>query len=207
MHFPIYVTSQRNPGNKQKFSGPNCVLIDDRGDLREAWEARGGIFIHHTEAKESIRQLRGQAVLSIENEPLLVNLNAGENIDEFEAKFRCFSTSLEHLFCFVCLCLVILSYRLHLRWSLESLPWQSSRWAAHGAPPTDQRLLGSTNTCGMFQVVPGRFGFLMLNVSMILVEFWPLNPNYQHLKAWDILFRMLYCSSEKWLVTFLLQLT
>ena len=46
-------------GNKQKFSGPNCVLIDDRGDLREAWEARGGIFIHHTSALESIRQLRG----------------------------------------------------------------------------------------------------------------------------------------------------
>jgi hypothetical protein len=46
-------------GNKQKFSGPNSVLIDDRGDLREAWEARGGIFIHHTSALESIRQLRG----------------------------------------------------------------------------------------------------------------------------------------------------
>ncbi|CAK9054597.1 unnamed protein product [Durusdinium trenchii] len=44
--------------NKQKFSGPNCILIDDRGDLREAWEARGGLFIHHTSAAESIRQLR-----------------------------------------------------------------------------------------------------------------------------------------------------
>ena len=44
--------------NKQKFSGHGCVLIDDRGDLREAWEARGGIFVHHTSAAESIRQLR-----------------------------------------------------------------------------------------------------------------------------------------------------
>ena len=55
----IYQNPWFNRGNKQKFSGPNCVLIDDRGDLREAWEARGGIFIHHTSALESIRQLRG----------------------------------------------------------------------------------------------------------------------------------------------------
>eukprot|EP00439_Symbiodinium_sp_Y106_P080386 s981_g19.t1 len=44
--------------NKQKFSGQGCVLIDDRGDLREAWEARGGIFVHHTSTAETIRQLR-----------------------------------------------------------------------------------------------------------------------------------------------------
>ncbi|CAL1127081.1 unnamed protein product [Cladocopium goreaui] len=54
-HVAVFCCGTRN---KQKFSGPNCVLIDDRGDLREAWEARGGIFIHHTSALESIRQLR-----------------------------------------------------------------------------------------------------------------------------------------------------
>lgn len=54
-HVAVFCCGTRN---KQKFSGQNCVLIDDRGDLREAWEARGGIFIHHTSARESIRQIR-----------------------------------------------------------------------------------------------------------------------------------------------------
>ncbi|CAK0854156.1 unnamed protein product, partial [Prorocentrum cordatum] len=54
-HVAVFCCGTRN---KQKFSGPNCVLVDDRGDLREAWEARGGVFVHHTSAVESIRQLR-----------------------------------------------------------------------------------------------------------------------------------------------------
>lgn len=54
-HITVFCCGTRN---KQKFSGPRCILVDDRGDLREAWEARGGIFIHHTSAAESIRQLR-----------------------------------------------------------------------------------------------------------------------------------------------------
>ncbi|CAJ1389814.1 unnamed protein product [Effrenium voratum] len=54
-HVSVFCCGTRN---KQKFSGPNCVLIDDRNDLREAWEARGGVFIHHTSAAESIRQLK-----------------------------------------------------------------------------------------------------------------------------------------------------
>lgn len=33
--------------NKHYESGPGHVLIDDRESLREAWERKGGIFIHH----------------------------------------------------------------------------------------------------------------------------------------------------------------
>lgn len=33
------------------------VLVDDREKLREAWEAMGGIFIHHRSAAESIARL------------------------------------------------------------------------------------------------------------------------------------------------------
>eukprot|EP00929_Paragymnodinium_shiwhaense_P065379 TRINITY_DN32781_c0_g1_i2.p1 TRINITY_DN32781_c0_g1~~TRINITY_DN32781_c0_g1_i2.p1 ORF type:complete len:815 (-),score=163.23 TRINITY_DN32781_c0_g1_i2:87-2531(-) len=54
-HVQVFCCGTRN---KQKFSGKRCVLIDDRGDLREAWEARGGIFVHHVSAADSIRQLR-----------------------------------------------------------------------------------------------------------------------------------------------------
>eukprot|EP00927_Polykrikos_kofoidii_P036783 TRINITY_DN31036_c0_g1_i1.p1 TRINITY_DN31036_c0_g1~~TRINITY_DN31036_c0_g1_i1.p1 ORF type:complete len:1586 (-),score=278.53 TRINITY_DN31036_c0_g1_i1:49-4806(-) len=54
-HVTVFCCGTRN---KQKFSGSRCVLIDDRGDLREAWEARGGIFVHHLCASDTIRQLR-----------------------------------------------------------------------------------------------------------------------------------------------------
>ena len=38
--------------------GITPVLIDDRGSLREAWEAMGGVFIHHESAEGSIQELR-----------------------------------------------------------------------------------------------------------------------------------------------------
>lgn len=34
------------------------VLVDDSADAAEAWEAAGGIFVHHTSAAESIAKLR-----------------------------------------------------------------------------------------------------------------------------------------------------
>jgi hypothetical protein len=33
------------------------VLVDDRADHREKWESAGGTFIHHKNARDSIRQL------------------------------------------------------------------------------------------------------------------------------------------------------
>ncbi|KAL7572041.1 hypothetical protein ACA910_001694 [Epithemia clementina (nom. ined.)] len=50
--------------NKHYESGPGAVLIDDRIDLKAAWEAKGGIFIHHREcADETIEQLERVGVL------------------------------------------------------------------------------------------------------------------------------------------------
>ena len=33
------------------------VLVDDRADHRDKWEAAGGTFIHHKSARESLEQL------------------------------------------------------------------------------------------------------------------------------------------------------
>jgi hypothetical protein len=48
---------------KQYESGVGKVLIDDRVDLKSSWEAAGGIFIHHTSAADSIRQLKHLGIL------------------------------------------------------------------------------------------------------------------------------------------------
>ncbi|AFG37504.1 hypothetical protein [Spirochaeta africana] len=39
--------------------GMTAILVDDRQRLAEAWEAAGGVFIHHTSAAASIEQLSG----------------------------------------------------------------------------------------------------------------------------------------------------
>jgi len=50
---------------KHRESGPGAVLIDDRWDLKHAWEAAGGIFIHHEtgNVEHTLRQLREHGVL------------------------------------------------------------------------------------------------------------------------------------------------
>ena len=42
---------------KHYVSGPDAILIDDRESLRAAWEAQGGIFIHHVTLKSTLEQL------------------------------------------------------------------------------------------------------------------------------------------------------
>ena len=54
--------------NKHCESKANHILIDDRLALREKWEQRGGIFIHHTSAERSIKLLRERGVLLIDRE-------------------------------------------------------------------------------------------------------------------------------------------
>ena len=44
--------------NKAKFAGPNNILIDDRKDTIDAWNAKGGIGILHTTAASTIAQLK-----------------------------------------------------------------------------------------------------------------------------------------------------
>ena len=49
--------------NKHFESGPGRVLIDDRLDLRDNWEARGGSFIHHVNTEQTLRLLREKNIL------------------------------------------------------------------------------------------------------------------------------------------------
>ena len=44
--------------NKAKFSHQNNILIDDRKDTIDAWNAKGGIGILHTSAASTIAQLK-----------------------------------------------------------------------------------------------------------------------------------------------------
>jgi hypothetical protein len=39
------------------------VLVDDREKLRETWEEAGGHFVHHTSAKETIKELRKLGII------------------------------------------------------------------------------------------------------------------------------------------------
>ena len=56
-HFPgtkIITTMARD---KYKHMTGMDVLVDDRADHRDKWEAAGGTFIHHKNARDSLRQL------------------------------------------------------------------------------------------------------------------------------------------------------
>jgi hypothetical protein len=49
--------------NKHHESGRYKVLIDDRLVLKDAWEAKGGIFVHHTDTDGTLSKLRELGVL------------------------------------------------------------------------------------------------------------------------------------------------
>ncbi len=51
---PVVLCATRD---KNKYSGPGSVLIDDRERTRRPWEEKGGIFVHHTAPEDSVRQL------------------------------------------------------------------------------------------------------------------------------------------------------
>jgi hypothetical protein len=56
-HFPgtkIITTMARD---KYKHMTGLDVLVDDRADHRDKWEAAGGTFIHHKNARDSLKQL------------------------------------------------------------------------------------------------------------------------------------------------------
>jgi hypothetical protein len=40
------------------------VLIDDRIDLAREWTNKGGIFIHHTDAKSTLQKLVDKGILT-----------------------------------------------------------------------------------------------------------------------------------------------
>ncbi len=47
-----------NAVDKQKFSGENQILIDDREKNIEQWRSKGGIGILHISAADTIKQLK-----------------------------------------------------------------------------------------------------------------------------------------------------
>ena len=51
---PIITTMARK---KHLHMDPGDVLVDDRQNHRDLWEKAGGIFIHHKNAEDSLRQL------------------------------------------------------------------------------------------------------------------------------------------------------
>ena len=56
-HFPgvpIITTMARN---KHLHMEPGDVLVDDRLNHRDLWENAGGVFVHHKDAEDTIRQL------------------------------------------------------------------------------------------------------------------------------------------------------
>ena len=54
-HVPLITCASRE---KQIYSGPCRILIDDRARIGRAWEANGGIFIHHKSPGTTLRELR-----------------------------------------------------------------------------------------------------------------------------------------------------
>lgn len=47
-----------NASDKALFSHPGAILVDDRAEYRDDWEARGGIFVHFKEATDSIAMVK-----------------------------------------------------------------------------------------------------------------------------------------------------
>jgi hypothetical protein len=48
---------------KREHCHPGDALVDDRDKFRHLWEAEGGVFIHHKDARSSIAQLEGLGFL------------------------------------------------------------------------------------------------------------------------------------------------
>lgn len=44
--------------DKSNYCQPGDVIVDDRTEYRHLWEAKGGIWVHHTSAYDSIARLR-----------------------------------------------------------------------------------------------------------------------------------------------------
>lgn len=57
-HFPYTTMICCLSINKRDHMKPGDVLVDDWTRYRDRWEEAGGIFIHHTSAKQSIAALR-----------------------------------------------------------------------------------------------------------------------------------------------------
>jgi hypothetical protein len=57
-HFPGVPMITTSAALKREYCHPGDVLVDDRDQHRGAWEAAGGVFIHHHSAPTSIAALK-----------------------------------------------------------------------------------------------------------------------------------------------------
>jgi 5'(3')-deoxyribonucleotidase len=57
-HFPRVPVITCMARDKHRFMDPGDVLVDDRDRHRPAYEAHGVVFVHHKNAKQSLRELR-----------------------------------------------------------------------------------------------------------------------------------------------------
>ena len=66
-HFPGVPVITCMARDKHKHMEPGDVLVDDRENHRQAYEADGVLFVHHKDAADSIRQL-GEIFPSVKTE-------------------------------------------------------------------------------------------------------------------------------------------
>ncbi len=57
-NFPCLQMITCRSKDKSNYCSPGDIIVDDRTEHRHLWEAKGGIWVHHTSAYDSIRQLR-----------------------------------------------------------------------------------------------------------------------------------------------------
>jgi hypothetical protein len=62
-HFPGVEVITTSAALKREHCHPGDVLVDDRDKYRPLWEAEGGVFIHHKDARSSIEELRAKGFL------------------------------------------------------------------------------------------------------------------------------------------------
>ena len=57
-HFPGVEVITTSAALKREHCHPGDALVDDRDKFRHLWEREGGVFIHHKDARTSIKALR-----------------------------------------------------------------------------------------------------------------------------------------------------
>jgi hypothetical protein len=62
-HFPGVEVITTSAALKREHCHPGDALVDDRDQFRHLWEAEGGVFIHHQDARSSIAALRDKGYL------------------------------------------------------------------------------------------------------------------------------------------------
>lgn len=62
-HFPGVEVITTTAALKREHCSPGDALVDDRDKYRHLWEQAGGVFIHHRNAKNSVRLLHEHGFL------------------------------------------------------------------------------------------------------------------------------------------------